>query len=317
MTECTALRVAFAGTPDFASVALAELLASSHQVVGVLTQPDRPAGRGRQLTASPVKQLAVEAGVPVDQPASLKTEASLATLRSWQADVLVVAAYGILLPQSVLQMPPLGCLNIHGSLLPRWRGAAPIHRAIMAGDKTTGVTIMRMDEGLDTGDMLTKVALDINADDTALTVHDKLAALGATALVEVLTPWCEGAIDAKPQPEEGVTYAHKLKKDEALIDFTDSAVACDRLIRGLAGWPIAESQLNGERIRIHAGGLSTMAVPPGTAAGTILAADAHALTVATGQDAVELTTLQRPGKKALPAADFASGISCVGQVFGG
>jgi methionyl-tRNA formyltransferase len=317
MTECTALRVAFAGTPNFASVALAELLASSHQVVGVLTQPDRPAGRGRQLTASPVKQLAVEAGVPVDQPASLKTEASLATLRSWQADVLVVAAYGILLPQTVLQMPPLGCLNIHGSLLPRWRGAAPIHRAIMAGDKTTGVTIMRMDEGLDTGDMLTKVTVDLKADDTTLTVHDKLAALGATALVEVLTPWCEGAIAAEPQPEAGVTYAHKLKKDEASIDFTDSALACDRLIRGLAGWPIAESQLNGERIRIHAGGLSTIAVPLGTAAGTILAVDAHALTVATGQGAVALTTLQRPGKKALPAADFASGISCVGQVFGG
>lgn len=317
MTECSRLRVAFAGTPEFASVALAKLIASSHQVVGVLTQPDRPAGRGRKLTASPVKQLAIEAGIPVDQPASLKTDESLAALRSWNADVLVVAAYGILLPQTVLQLPPLGCLNIHGSLLPRWRGAAPVHRAILAGDETTGVTIMRMDEGLDTGDMLSKVSVHIEADDTAMTLHDTLAALGANALVDVLTPWCEGSIQAQAQPEDGVTYAHKLKKDEALIDFTASAVVCDRQIRGLTGWPIAESQLNGERIRIHAGRLSTMAVPPGTTPGTILAADAQALTVATGDGAVDLTKLQRPGKTALPAADFASGKSCVGQVFGG
>ena len=317
MTDCRSLRVAFAGTPEFARVALAELLASHHQVVGVLTQPDRPSGRGRKLTASPVKILAIENGVPVDQPASLKTDGATDTLASWNVDVLVVAAYGIILPKTVLELPRLGCLNIHGSLLPRWRGAAPIHRAVMAGDAETGATIMRMDEGLDTGDTLSFVSLAIQDTDSTPVLHDALALAGAKALVEVLTPWCLGEIEAIPQPEEGVSYANKLDKSEAKIDFNQSAVQCDRIIRGLAGWPIAESTLDGERIRLHESKLSSTAVPSGTQPGTIINTDKTAVTVATGKGAIDLLRLQRPGKKALDASDFASGLDLTGRVFCG
>jgi len=315
MTDCSSLRVAFAGTPEFAAAALLALLASKHQVVGVLTQPDRPAGRGRKLTASPVKTLALEHAVPIDQPQSLKLPADRAALESWQADVLVVAAYGIILPASVLALPPLGCLNIHGSLLPRWRGAAPIHRAVMAGDTHTGVTIMRMDEGLDTGDTLSHVRVPISATDTTPLLHDTLAEVGAAALVDVLGPWCRGELAAIPQPDEGVTYAHKLAKSEAQIDFKQSAIECDRIIRGLAGWPIAEALLQEERIRLHASVVSAVAVPPDTAPGTVIATNAEAVTVSTGEGAVDLLKLQRPGKKALHAADFARGQSLLGKTF--
>jgi len=317
MTECNSLRVAFAGTPEFAREALAELLASSHQVVGVLTQPDRPSGRGRKLNASAVKKLALENGLPIDQPNSLKTAGATDTLASWNADVLVVAAYGILLPKQVLALPPLGCLNIHGSLLPRWRGAAPIHRAVMAGDSETGVTIMQMDEGLDTGAALMHLRVPIQPTDSTPLIHDILANKGAKALVEVLPLWCRGDIEAVPQSAEGVTYAHKLDKSEAKIDFSQSAILCDRTIRGLAGWPIAESTLDGERIRLHGSTLSTTAVPKGTPPGTIINTDQTAITVATGDGAVDLLRLQRPGKKALDAADFASGLTLVGRVFRG
>lgn len=317
MTDCNSLRVAFAGTPEFAREALAELLASKHQLVGVLTQPDRPSGRGRKLTPSPVKALALERNVPVDQPASLKTEGAFDTLASWNADVLVVAAYGILLPKAVLALPPLGCLNIHGSLLPRWRGAAPIHRAVMAGDTETGITIMRMDEGLDTGDMLSHLSIPIQPTDSTPLLHDTLARAGAKALIEVLSPWCRGEIEAVPQPVEGVSYAHKLDKSEAKIDFNQSAILCDRTIRGLAGWPIAESTLDGERIRLHGSTLSTTVVPSGTSPGTIITIDQTAVTVATGDGAIDLLRLQRPGKKALDASDFTSGLSLVGRVFRG
>ena len=317
MTDCSSLRVAFAGTPEFAHYALTALLESPHQLVGVLTQPDRPSGRGRKLTPSPVKSLALEHGLPVDQPESLKTEGAADTLASWNADVLVVAAYGILLPKSVLALPPLGCLNIHGSLLPRWRGAAPIHRAVMAGDTQTGVTIMRMDEGLDTGDTLSHVSVPIKSTDSTPLLHDTLASMGARALVEVLGPWCRGEVTPVVQPEQGITYAHKIEKAEARIDFHESAMQCDRKIRGLAGWPIAEGSLEGERIRLHSSSLSTTVVPDGMLPGTIIDTDKTAVTVATGDGAIDLLSLQRPGKKALQAADFASGLNLVGRVFSG
>ena len=317
MADCTSLRVAFAGTPEFASTALAALLASSHQVVGVLTQPDRPAGRGQKLTASAVKTLAIEHDIPVDQPSSLKTEASRETLAGWNPDVLVVAAYGILLPASVLSLPTLGCLNIHGSLLPRWRGAAPIHRAVLAGDEETGVTIMVMDEGLDTGAMLSHVRLPITASSTTPELHDALAQLGADALVEALGPWCRGELKAVAQPELGVSYANKLEKAEAKIDFSLSGIECDRQIRGLAGWPIAESVLNGERIRLHNSRLSQVRVPDGTAPGTVLSTKNGVVTVATGDGAIDILRLQRSGKKAMDAADFVRGVNVVGEVLGG
>jgi len=315
MTDCSSLRVAFAGTPEFAATALSALLASDHQVVGVLTQPDRPAGRGRKLSASAVKTLAIEHEVPVDQPTALKSESDRAVLETWRADVLVVAAYGILLPTAVLSLPPLGCLNIHASLLPRWRGAAPIHRAVMAGDSETGVTIMHMNEGLDTGDMLSHVSVPIMSNDTTLQLHDTLAALGAKALVDALTPWCTGELLAVPQPEDGVSYAHKVAKSEAQINFKRSAIECDRIIRGLAGWPIAEAMLEGERIRLHASVLSSMKVPANTAPGTVIGSSADAITVSTIDGAIDLLMLQRPGKKALKACDFASGQSWLGKVF--
>jgi len=317
MTDCSSLRVAFAGTPEFAREALEQLLASSHQVVGVLTQPDRPSGRGRKLTPSPVKRLAIEHNVPVDQPSTLKTPQEQATLVAWRPDVLVVAAYGIILPSPVLSLPPLGCLNIHASLLPRWRGAAPIHRAVMAGDTETGITIMRMDEGLDTGDMVSTVRLPIQPNDTTVTLHDKLATMGGQALLDVLTPWCLGQLSAQTQPAIGVSYAHKLAKQEALIDFTQSAVKCDRAIRGLAGWPIAESSLDGERVRIHASQLSAHSAPKDAAPGKVFHVDEHAITVATSDGSIDLLQLQRPGKKALSAAQFAHGMTLLGKVFGG
>lgn len=319
MTDCNRLRVAFAGTPEFAAEALAALIASQHSVVGVLTQPDRPAGRGRKLTASPVKNMAIEHDIPVDQPKSLKEAGAMDELIGWAPDVVVVAAYGLLLPTAVLDLPPLGCLNIHGSLLPRWRGAAPIHRAVMAGDTQTGVTIMRMDEGLDTGDMLSQVTLPIQASDTTPVLHDALASMGAKALVDVLTPWCEGQVEAIAQPSEGITYAHKLDKAEARIDFSQSAVQCDRTIRGLAGWPIAESSLDGDRIRLHASTLSTASESLAKSAqpGTIVSTANRVVTVATGEGLLDLTRLQRPGKKALDAADFISGTDLTGRVFGG
>ncbi len=317
MTDCNALRVAFAGTPEFACEALAHLIASKHSVVGVLTQPDRPAGRGRKLTASPVKKLAIEHGIAVDQPQSFKAAGSMDALLDWSPDVLVVAAYGLLLPKAVLDLPALGCLNIHGSLLPRWRGAAPIHRAVMAGDTETGVTIMRMDEGLDTGDMLSHVSLPIQSTDTTPQLHDELARLGAKALVDVLTPWCQGDVKAVAQPETGVTYAHKLDKAEAIIDFSKRAVECDRAIRGLAGWPIAESVLDGERIRLHASRLSQLTLNKGVEPGTIVSTENNVVSVATGEGVVDLTRLQRPGKKAIDASDFISGVNLTGRTFGG
>ena len=316
------LRVVFAGTPEFARVALEAIAAAGHDVVLVMSQPDRPAGRGMKLQASPVKQCAVANNWPVAQPRSLRLdgkypdEASAArdTLLAARPDVMVVAAYGLILPQWVLDLPVHGCLNIHASLLPRWRGAAPIHRAIEAGDARTGITIMQMDAGLDTGDMLLREAVDIGDDNTDR-LHDRLAELGARMIVEALADI--GALVRTPQPAEGVTYASKVEKHEALIDWAQPADAIVRRIRAFDPFPGANSPLDGETIKLWA----AHAVPSpmaSAAPGTILAvSDAGVAVAAAGDSVVAVTELQRPGGKRLAVADFLRGFDLKpGQVFG-
>jgi methionyl-tRNA formyltransferase len=246
------LRVAFAGTPDFALPAFHALARSRHQLVGVLTQPDRPKGRGRQLAASPVKLAALERGVPVSQPVSLKTEADRADLAAWLPDVLVVVAYGLILPRAALDLPRLGCVNIHASLLPRWRGAAPIQRAILAGDSQTGVSIMKMDVGLDTGPVFLEQVVSIGPQETGGSLHDRLADVGGAAVVQVLDELAVDSVRSTPQSEDGVTYAAKIDKAEALIDWRLDAVEIERKVRAFNPWPIAETRLDGEQLRIYA-----------------------------------------------------------------
>jgi len=307
------VKIVFAGTPQFAAEALAALLAE-HQIVAVLTQPDRPSGRGMQLTASPVKQLALQHGVPVMQPQSLKSEEVQQQIAALQADVMVVAAYGLILPQAVLQIPRFGCLNIHASLLPRWRGAAPIQRAILAGDSETGVTIMQMDVGLDTGDMLLKKHCPIAADDTAETLHDKLAVLGAQAITEALRRLTAGSLPGEKQDDAEACYAAKLSKAEATLDWTRSAEELERAVRGYFPFPTANTVFGEVQIKIHKASPrdGTTAVP-----GTILAIDKEAIHVACGQGALMLRTLQRPGGKPLPVQQFLQGFPLkVGERFG-
>ncbi len=302
------LRVAFAGTPEFAAVALQALLAAGFEVPLVLTQPDRPAGRGMKLQASPVKQVAQQHGIPVSQPLSLRLDgkhpaeaaAGREALLAARPDLLVVAAYGLILPQWVLDLPRLGCLNIHASLLPRWRGAAPIHRAIEAGDAETGITIMQMDAGLDTGDMLLVERLPIAADDTTATLHDKLAALGGRLMVEALELAACGGFHPERQPEAGVCYAHKIEKAESDIDWTLPAAAIERRLRAFDPFPGGLSHLDGEALKIWKAQLAPGAGRPGE----VLAADASGLLVACGEGALRLTELQRAGGKRLTAAAF-------------
>ncbi len=304
--NCDRLKVAFAGTPEFAAVALDALLGSEHELVGVLTQPDRPAGRGRKLTPSAVKMRALAANVPVQQPVSLKSDEAREAFAALGADVLVVAAYGLILPEAVLQLPALGCLNIHASLLPRWRGAAPIHRAILAGDEQTGVCIMQMDAGLDTGGVLLTRHCDIGADESVAQLHDRLAALGAQALLEALRGRCQGDLPAVAQPDAGVTYAEKLTKFEAALDFQLCAAELHRRVRAFNPWPVAEGQLCGQRVRLWesrlpADGCADEAALPGTVVGVTN----DAVRVRAGDQDIEFLTLQWPGKKAQSAADFA------------
>jgi methionyl-tRNA formyltransferase len=304
----SALRVAFAGTPEFAVPALRAIAGSSHTLVGVLTQPDRPKGRGRVLTPSPVKQAALELGVPVAQPETLRTEAGRAALEEWRPDVLVVVAYGQILPPEVLKLPRLGCVNIHASLLPRWRGAAPIQRAILAGDRETGVTIMQMDEGLDTGPILLQRSLPIEATSTAATLHDRLAALGAEALLEALEGLERGDLVPRPQPAEGVTYAAKLEKSEALIDWSRTADEIERQVRAFDPWPVAETRFEGEQLRIHAAhAVRGEEVAPDVAPGTIVAVKPDAILVRCGQGLLAVTRVQRPGRRPVAAHEFALG----------
>ncbi|HAF45299.1 MAG: methionyl-tRNA formyltransferase [Sideroxydans sp. GWF2_59_14] len=297
------MKIIFAGTPQFAADALAAL-SKEHQVVAVLTQPDRPSGRGMQLTASPVKQLALQLALPVLQPATLKNEETQQELAAFGAELMVVAAYGLILPKAVLQLPRYGCLNIHASLLPRWRGAAPIQRAILAGDAETGITIMQMDEGLDTGAMLLKTACPITAEDTAETLHDKLAGMGAQAIVTTLRELEKGKLHPQIQDSEKATYAAKLSKAEAQLDWTRSAAELERAVRGYFPFPIAYTQFGETPIKIlkAAIGEGSSAIP-----GTVLAVDKETIHVACGNGALALKVLQKPGGKALPVAQFVQG----------
>jgi methionyl-tRNA formyltransferase len=309
------VRVAYAGTPEFAVPALLALLDSRHPVVGVLTQPDRPKGRGRQVAASPVKLAALEHGVPVSQPQTLRNESSRADLVRWRPDVLVVVAYGLILPQAVLDLPRLGCINIHASLLPRWRGAAPIQRAVLAGDRETGVTIMLMDAGLDTGPILLQEAVAIAPSDTAASLHDSLAKQGARALVAALEGLESGSLTPRPQPNEGVTYAAKINKSEAVLDWTQSADEIVRKVRAFNPWPIAETQLEGEQLRIYA---ASVISPRGaaTAPGTITVTREGQVIVSCGTGALALEEVQRPGRRPISGRDLANTTGLAGRRLG-
>lgn len=300
------MRLIFAGTPEFAAAALQAILDAGHEVVLVLTQPDRPAGRGMALQASPVKQLAVKHGIPVHQPEKLRTEEQRQPVFDAQAELMVVAAYGLILPQVILDAPRRGCLNIHGSLLPRWRGAAPIQRAIQAGDAETGITIMQMDIGLDTGAMLLKAVTPIADDDTAATLHDKLAAQGASLIVAALTKLEQGELSPTPQPEEGVTYAAKISKAEAELDWRLPAIELDRAIRAYNPFPGALSNMAGTPVKIWQArpeAASDLFPEPGT----VVAADGNGVVVACGEGVLRLLTLQKPGGKRLPVGEFLRG----------
>jgi len=312
------MRIAFAGTPDFAVPALKALLDSSHTVVGVLTQPDRPKGRGRQIAASPVKETALAHGVRLSQPETLKDEAGRADLASWQADALVVVAYGLILPRAALTLPRLGCLNIHASLLPRWRGAAPIQRAVLAGDPVSGVTIMLMDVGLDTGPMLLRKEVPIARTDSAGSLHDRLAAIGASAVLEALDGYSRGTLAPVPQPTEGVTYAAKIEKTEALIDWRRDALEIERQVRAFNPWPVAETRMDGEQLRVYeavAEAGSAQFASDGEP-GTIVAVRDDAVVVQCGAGCLALRQVQRPGRRAVSAGDFARGSAGTAQLIG-
>jgi methionyl-tRNA formyltransferase len=294
------MRIVFAGTPEFAAQHLQALLEAGREIVAVYTQPDRPAGRGQKLMPSPVKQLALQHGIAVYQPQTLRDPAAQAELAALKPDLMVVVAYGLILPQVVLDTPRLGCINSHASLLPRWRGAAPIQRAVQAGDASSGVTVMQMEAGLDTGPMLLKVTTTITAEDTGGSLHDRLAALGSRAVVEAVSRLAAGELRGEVQDDSLATYAHKLNKDEARLDWSRPAVELERLVRAFNPWPLCHSTLNGEALKIHAAQLGEGSGQPGS----ILAADKSGLTVACGEGALRLTRLQLPGGKPLAFADL-------------
>jgi methionyl-tRNA formyltransferase len=304
MSVASPLRVAFAGTPQFAVPALRGLLASRHTVVAVLTQPDRPKGRGRQLTPSPVKAVALSAGLTVFQPTTLRATEALAALAAMTADVMIVVAYGQILPPEVLRLPRLGCINIHASLLPRWRGAAPIQRAILAADATTGVTVMQMDAGLDTGGVLAAHAIPIGARDTSASLHAALGALGAQSLLEVLEGVAAGTLQARAQPASGVTYAAKVSKAEAHIDWNAAAAVISAQVRAFNPWPIAETVFALEPLRIHEAYAGPGAAVPAAAPGVWLGLAGDALRVACGAGELHVTQLQRAGRKVVTAREF-------------
>ncbi|APW40237.1 methionyl-tRNA formyltransferase [Rhodoferax koreense] len=318
------MRIIFAGTPEFARVALARLAAAGFEIPLVLSQPDRPAGRGMKLQASPVKQFALEIGAAVAQPRSLRLDgkypddaaAAREAILAAKADAMVVAAYGLILPQWVLDAPRLGCLNIHASLLPRWRGAAPIHRAVEAGDRETGVTIMQMDAGLDTGDMLLVESLPIAASDTTASLHDRLATLGGRLIVEALELAACGGLRAVPQPVEGVTYAHKIEKAEAAIDWALPAEVIVRRIHAFDPFPGAASVLAGESLKIWDASVSSLPRPADAKSGEIVAVTPKGIAVAAMDSVVNLIRVQRPGGKRLAVQDFVRGAGVsVGQNF--
>ncbi|BEE01439.1 methionyl-tRNA formyltransferase [Aeromonas dhakensis] len=296
------LKLIFAGTPDFAARHLAALLSSDHEVVAVYTQPDKPAGRGQKLTASPVKELALAHDLPVYQPASLRKEEAQAELAALGADLMVVVAYGLILPKAVLDTPRLGCINVHGSLLPRWRGAAPIQRSIWAGDAETGVTIMQMDVGLDTGAMIRKVSCSIAANETSASLYDKLAELGPQALVDTINAMAAGDTAAEAQDDALANYAEKLSKEEARIDWSMDAAAIERCIRAFNPWPISWFEVADQTVKVWQAEVITQ--DHGQRAGTLLKADKQGIDVATGKGVLRLLTLQPPGKKAMSVTDL-------------
>ena len=291
----------FAGTPEFSVPVLDALMRSAHRVLAVYTQPDRPAGRGRQLQASAVKQYAQRHELPIEQPATLKDPAAVEKLASWDADVMVVVAYGLILPGPVLEIPKRGCINVHASLLPRWRGAAPIQRALLAGDSKTGVTIMKMDAGLDTGPMLLERSTPIAGVDTSRTLHDRLAVLGAQALIEVLGDLDD--IQAQEQPTDGVSYAHKISKEEALVDWRQSSIQLDRLVRAFNPWPVAETRVRGQQLRIWEAAPNSES--HGKTPGTVLRVSPQGVEVAAGEGVLILKQVQLAGRKLVSAAQFA------------
>jgi len=298
----TSLRIIFAGTPDFAARHLDALLSSGHQVVGVFTQPDRPAGRGKKLMPSPVKVLAEEHGLPVFQPASLRPQENQQLVADLNADVMVVVAYGLILPKVVLDMPRLGCINVHGSLLPRWRGAAPIQRSLWAGDTDTGVTIMQMDVGLDTGDMLYKLSCPITDEDTSATLYDKLAELGPKGLIDTLQQLADNRVQPEVQDEALVTYAEKLTKEEARLDWSLPAAQLERCIRAFNPWPMSWLEIDGQPVKVWQA--SVIAGPVNAAPGTIVEANKQGIQVATVEGILNLESLQPAGKKAMSAQDL-------------
>ncbi|MGM0671648.1 methionyl-tRNA formyltransferase [Thioalkalivibrio sp.] len=314
-TDVESLRIVYAGTPDFAVPALEALIESGHAPVAVYTQPDRPAGRGRKRRPGPVKQVAEGAGLPVVQPESLKGAEAQAELAAWRPDILIVAAYGLILPRAVLALPPLGGLNIHASLLPRWRGAAPIHRAILAGDAETGVCLMQMAPGLDTGPVHACRRTPITPETTTGSLHDTLARQGAQLLVEQLPAIAAGESAPWPQDDAQATYARKLEKQEAWVDWSQSSPALDRQVRAFNPWPVAQTGWQGQVVRVHAA--SPIAVAADAAPGTILEAGPEGVDVATGDGVLRLQTVQLPGRRAVAASDWARNADLVGQTLTG
>ncbi|MFB9137433.1 methionyl-tRNA formyltransferase [Vibrio olivae] len=296
------LRIVFAGTPDFAARHLAALLSSEHEVIAVYTQPDRPAGRGKKLTASPVKNIALEHNVDVYQPVNFKSDDAKQQLADLNADIMVVVAYGLLLPQAVLDTPKLGCINVHGSILPRWRGAAPIQRSIWAGDSQTGVTIMQMDVGLDTGDMLKVATLPIEASDTSASMYEKLAQLGPQALIDCLADIAAGKAIPVKQDDEQANYAKKLSKEEARINWNDDAAHIERCVRAFNPWPMSHFDASENSIKVWQSRVAD--ITSDQSAGTIIKADKTGIYVVTGNGVLALESLQIPGKKALPVQDI-------------
>ena len=316
------LRIIFAGTPEFSVPPLQALIDSNHAVVAVYTQPDRPAGRGRKLTPGPVKQLALAHNIPVFQPLNFKAETDRQQLASLQADLMIVVAYGLILPQTILDMPRLGCINIHASLLPRWRGAAPIQRAVLAGDTTSGITIMQMEAGLDTGPMLHIETCAITTDDTGASLHDKLMALGADALMKTLpgliTGRITGTLNATPQNNALACYAAKLQKNEALINWSQDAEQINRQVRAFNAWPVAQTSahIHGENQILRIWQTQVMPYCTDDTPGKILRCDKKGIDVATGAGVLRLLHIQLPGGKPLVVADFVNAHDLSGLVLG-
>lgn len=306
-------RILFAGTPEFSVPPLRALIDSPHQVVGVYTQPDRPAGRGRKLSPSPVKEVALQANIPVEQPVNFKDPADVARLASFNADLMVVVAYGLLLPVSVLEAPRLGCVNIHASILPRWRGAAPIQRAVLAGDTHSGVAIMRMEKGLDTGPVFLTETLELDEDETGGSLHDRLCELGAQALMQALPGILDGSSQPQAQDDSQACYAKKLDKREAWIDWELPASTIERQVRAFNPWPVAQSRFEDANLRIwEAHAIRGVGAMPGM----VMAANREGIDVACGEGLLRITQLQMPGKRALSAQDFINAHSIQGTQLG-